>query len=78
MKYITAELNKKKICYSDQTDFLVQIGKGKSSYQTRYKFTGDLQSAVFYFNCINVHSGYKKRLYAPSMNRPTLARVITI
>lgn len=74
MKLYTNELNGKKIAYSSETVFLVQVGKNKSSYKTRYSFTGDLGQAVAYYNAINVGYGYKKRLYAPSMNKPLLAR----
>jgi len=71
-----ATLNGKRIAYTDQTDFIVQVGKGKGSYRTRYKFTGDLSSAVFHFNCLNIGNGYKKRLLAPAFNKPLLARQI--
>lgn len=76
MKFLENELDGKKIAYSDQTEFLVQIGKGRGAYKTKYKLIGDLAKAVFYFNCINIGNGFKKRLYAPSMNKPTLARFI--
>ena len=69
-----ATLDGRLIAYHDQTDFLVQVGKGKSSYQTRYKFTGNLSAAVMHFNGINLGMGYKKRLLAPSFNKPLLAR----
>jgi hypothetical protein len=69
-----ATLNGKKICYHNQTEFLVQVGKDKGSYKTRYSFIGNLGQAVLYFNGINVGNGYKKRLYVPSFNKPVLAR----
>lgn len=70
----TATLNGKHIAYSSETEFLVQIGKNKSAYKTRYRFVGDLGKAVFYFKCISIRRGYKKRLLAPTMNKPVLAR----
>jgi hypothetical protein len=69
----TDTLNGKTIGYSDQTEFLVQVGKGpKGSYKTRYRIVGDLKQAVMYFQCINVGNGYKKRLLMPSAKKPVL------
>jgi hypothetical protein len=70
----TSELNGKKIAYSSETEFLVQVGKGKGTYKTRYSFKGNIAQAVFYFNSINIGNGYKKRLFSPAMNKPTLAK----
>lgn len=73
LKYNT--LNNKKIAYSNETIFEVQIGRySKGSYKTRYSIKGDLGRAVFYYNGINIGNGYKKRLYCSSMNRPILDR----
>lgn len=75
MQTHTATLDGKPIAYTDQTQFLVQVGRyAKGAYRTRYTFTGNLAQAVFYFNGINIGRGYKKRLLAPSMNKPVLAR----
>jgi hypothetical protein len=73
----TSELNGKKIAYSSETDFLVQVGKGKGSYKTRYSFKGKFAQAFFYYCGINVGYGYKKRLFVPSFNKPTLAKVLS-
>ncbi len=76
MRHITCTLDGKHIAYTDETDFYVQVGKGKKgSYKTKYKITGALGMAVTYFNGINIGNGYKKRLVAPSMNKPVLVRV---
>ena len=77
MNIITNELNGKKIAYHANTEFLVQIGKGKSSYKTRYTIKGNLAQAVMYFNGINIGNGYKKRLICHSMNKPLLARAFS-
>ena len=77
MKLLTATLDGKSIAYCTATEFLVQVGKGKGAYQTRYRFTGKLEQAVLYYRGINIGNGYKKRLYAPSFNKPTLARYIS-
>lgn len=74
MRFITATLDNKRIAYTDETEFLVQVGKGRGSYSTRYRFTGNLGQAVLYYRGINVGNGYKKRLIAPSFNKPTLAK----
>lgn len=44
----------------------VQVGKDKGSYKDRYTFPlNRSEQAVFWYNGINVHSGYKKRLVNP-------------
>lgn len=71
------ELNGVKIVYHDDTEFLVQLGRDKGSYKTKYRFVGNLVSAVMYFNSINIGNGYKKRLIMPSSKKPILARVFS-
>jgi hypothetical protein len=57
--------------------YLVQVGKGsKSSYKTRYSFS-ELKEALFYYRCINIGNGYKKRLLAPSLKKPLIARAFS-
>ncbi|NDB82192.1 MAG: hypothetical protein EB127_05540 [Alphaproteobacteria bacterium] len=56
----------------ENNSYLVQVGKNKSKYHTRYTFT-DFKKAVFYYQCINVGYGYKKRL-VDQTNQKTLAR----
>jgi hypothetical protein len=77
IKLTPATLDGKSIAYSNITEFLVQVGRGRGAYSTRYKFVGDLAQAVFYYRCINIGNGYKKRLFVPSFNKPTLARYIS-
>lgn len=72
------ELDGKQIAYSEDTEFLVQVGKGNGAYKTRYRVVGNLAQAVMYFNGINVGKGYKKRLMMPSCRfAPMLARQIS-
>lgn len=69
------ELDGKKVAYHSETEFLVQLGRyAKGSYSTRYRIIGNLAQAVGWYNSINIGRGYKKRLIAPSFNRPLLAR----
>lgn len=70
-------LNGKRIGYSSETIFIVQVGRGaKGSYKNRYVIKGDLPKAIFYYNCINIGLGYKKRLLMPSSSRnPILHRL---
>lgn len=71
----SAELDGKKIGYSNQTEFLVQVGKGaKGSYKTKYRFVGNLGQAVLYYNGLNIGNGYKKRLLMPSSKKSVLAK----
>jgi len=75
MKTYDAEIDGKKIAFCEETDFLVQVGRWKGSYQTRYSFKGNLAQAVLYYRGINIGNGYKKRLLMPSCSkRPVLAR----
>jgi hypothetical protein len=75
IKTFTATLDGKHIAFSSLTEFLVQVGKGKGSYKTRYRFEGkDIGQAVMYYRGINVGNGYKKRLFVPTFNKPVLAR----
>ena len=60
---MTGELDGKKIAYSSETEFLVQVGRyAKGSYKTRYSFKGNLARAVMFYTSINLGNGYKKRL----------------
>jgi hypothetical protein len=70
----TATLDGKRIAYTDDTEFLVQVGRGKGKYQTKYSFKGELARAVMHYNAINIGRGYKKRLIMPNAMRPVLAR----
>ena len=73
----TATLDGKRIAYTDNTTFLVQVGKGNRSYTTRYQFIGNLHQAVLYYRGINIGNGYKKRLVMPDAMRPVLARAFS-
>jgi len=74
----TVILNGKRVAYHTTTEFLVQVGLGsKGAYKTRYSFVGNLTQALLYYQSINIGRGYKKRLLAPSMNRPLLARAFS-
>ena len=58
----------------NETKFLVQVGHGpKGAYKTRYSFT-DRDQASFYYVCINIGRGYKKRLVKVEGSRQVLAR----
>ena len=56
----------------------LQLGKGKSSYKTKYQFNAaEFDRAVFHYNAINIGNGYKKRLLCRTINKPILARSIS-
>lgn len=68
---ITSELDGKRIGYSSETKFFVQVGKGsKGSYRNRYVFKGNLATAVMHYNMINIGRGYKKRLIMDGSPKP--------
>ncbi len=75
IKHVT--IDGKRMAYTSMTEFLVQVGKNRSAYRTRYRFVGNIHQAAMYYRAINVGLGYKKRLYAPSMNVPTIAKQVT-
>ena len=74
MQHKTATLDGKRIAFTDQTEFQVQVGRYSGSYKPRYSFTGNLAQAVFYYNAINIGNGYKKRLLMVGATKPVLAR----
>jgi hypothetical protein len=78
IKLMYAYLNGKRIGYSTQTEFVVQVGKGKGAYRTRCTFTGQLARAFMLYEGINIGNGFKKRLLMPSDSRhPMLARAFS-
>jgi Na+-transporting NADH:ubiquinone oxidoreductase subunit NqrC len=54
-------LNGKKVVYNNNTTFFIQVGKGKSSYKTKYAVRGSFGTAFTYYLGINIGNGYKKR-----------------
>lgn len=72
----SVELDGKRIGYSSQTEFLVQVGQPGRSYKTKYRFVGDLHQAVFYYRGINIGPGFQKRLLMPSAKKPVLAKLV--
>lgn len=62
-KLLFGMLNGKKIAYSSETMFYVQIGKrAKGAYKNEYVIKGNLYRAANYYNSINIGLGFKKRL----------------
>ena len=76
IKLFSSKIDGRYIAYSSETEFLVQLGKGKKgSYKTRFSIVGNLERAVFHFNCINIGKGYKKRLLMSSCStKPVLIK----
>lgn len=73
----TINVNGRSVCYHDNTVFMVQVGKNKSSYKTKYSFKGDIRQAAFYYESINIGNGYKKRLLMSGANKPVLVRAFS-
>lgn len=73
----TIKVNGRSVCYTDNTVFMVQVGKNKSAYKTKYSFKGDIRQAAFYYECINIGNGYKKRLLMSGANKPVLVRAVS-
>ena len=70
------ELDAKKIAFTSQTEFFVQVGKGpKGSYKTKYKIKGNFTQAWMHYCGVNIGYGYKKRLLMPNtIDNPILTR----
>lgn len=77
IKLMECEIDGKRVAFCSETEFLVQIGKHKGSYKTKYRIIGNISQAVLYYNGINIGYGYKKRLFVPSFNKPILARAFS-
>lgn len=77
MQLKTSYLDGRPIGYCSETIFLVQIGKGKNKYRTKYELKGNFGQAFLMYQGLNVHSGYKKRLVMPSSKAPIIARYIS-
>ena len=69
--------NTKRIAYTNRNVFLVQVGKGRGSYTTRYRFEGKPFQAIKYYTAINVGNGYKKRLVCWDFKKPIIHKVMT-
>lgn len=79
MNLTTAEVNGKKIAFHEDTEFLVQVGRGKGAYKTKHILKGNLAHALMWYNAIIfVNSGYKKRLLMPACSKnPVIVRQLT-
>jgi len=77
MQVNTMLLDGKRIAYRSDNVFLVQVGKGRGSYKTRYSFRGNLPQACLYYMGINIGNGYKKRLICREFNKPVIARAFS-
>jgi hypothetical protein len=54
--------------------YRIQVGKNKSAYKDRYVVATE-GAAFWWFNGLNTHSGYKKRIVNP--DGKVIARVLT-
>jgi len=78
IRLLNSAFNGKKIVYSQETVFLIQVGKGyKGSYKSKFSVKGNLAQAVTLYNGINLGRGYKKRLLMPSARKSVLARAFS-
>ncbi len=69
VKFITAELNGRKLAFAEGTEFLVQWGRNaKASFETRARVTKFAQ-AVGLYKALNIAPGMKKRLLCPAFGK---------
>ena len=74
VKLLTATVDGKHVGYCSETEFLIQLGKGKGSYETKHVIKGNLGQAIMIYNGYNIGNGYKKRLLMPSCSvKPVIA-----
>jgi len=64
--------NNKKIIYNKDSQFIIQIGKGKRDYQTIQIIIGDIKKAIEVYN--SLEPTIRKRLMFPNSVTPTLAK----
>lgn len=68
----------KEYTFDSDTRFLVEVGRYRGSYSPRYSFVGDFKQAAFYYSCVNVGLGYKKRFVVEQGGeRKVVARCIS-
>ncbi len=71
---MTINIYGKDYTYSGSDTWIVQVGKGKGSYQDRYSLKTPYE-AMYYYNAINIGRGYKKRLIlCQASNKIKIAR----
>lgn len=62
----------RKIFYSSETEFLVQVGPVGGRFRNLARIKGDLPKAEIKYNSINLSKGRKKRLLLPTSSFPTV------
>lgn len=66
VKLMTAEVNGKKIAFSSETEFEVQVSRSKnrkSAFKTVASFKGaEFQRMAIHFQGINIGNGHRKRI----------------
>jgi hypothetical protein len=78
-EFLTFELDGRSIAFHKTSQIEIQVGRGKNAYKTSLSFNAkDFGRAVMYYNSINIGKGYKKRLICKTLNKPLLARTISI
>lgn len=74
----TLTLAGKEYAYNSETKFIVEVGRYKGKYSPRYTFVGNVNMATFYYSCVNVGLGYKKRFVIQNGDeRKVVARCIS-
>ncbi len=66
-------VGREQISYDENTKFYVQTGRyTKGTYSNRFTILGDAGKALFYYECINIGRGYKKRLVLVGRKQPLI------
>jgi hypothetical protein len=69
------ELDGSKVAFHRDNIIMIQIGKGKGSYEDTHTYLApDFPRAVMHYRCLNIGNGYKKRMVCWDLNKPILAR----
>jgi hypothetical protein len=76
----TIEIDGQRICWHLEDcprPWIVEVGKGpRGAYKVRYSFDNP-QQAVFYYRCVNIGNGYKKRLRCLTAGGKPIARAFS-
>lgn len=77
--FLTFELDGRSIAMHIDSQIEIQLGRGRGAYKTKLTFSAlQFGRAVMHYNALNIGNGYKKRLVCKSLNKPVLARSISL
>jgi hypothetical protein len=77
IEFRTRTIDGKLVSFTSETIFVVEVGRYRGAYRTRYSFKGDLAKAGLHYRAVKIGNGYKKRLRMLGANKEIIARYIS-